>query len=70
MPSKGSGTEYTSVEEVEAEMRSLVGRSADLKEEINAIRDKRRAINEELKPLRDQRRKLVLAMAQPEDSDD
>lgn len=65
MPGKKS--EFTTVEEVEAEMRSLVGRSADLKEEINAIRDKRRAINEELKPLRDQRREMVLAQAEVSD---
>ena len=67
---KSSGTEFTTVEEVEAEMRSLVGRSADLKEEINELRDKRRAINEELKPLRERRRELVLAQAQPEESSD
>lgn len=69
MPRKDAEVEYSSVEEVEAEIRSLVGRSADLKEDIEEIREQRRAINEELKPLRDARRRLVLAQAQ-EASDD
>lgn len=66
-----AGPEYSSVEEVEAEMRSLVGRSADLKADIEEIRQKRREVNEQLKPLRDERRRLVLLQASaPEEASD
>ena len=69
MPRKDVEVEYSSVEEVEAEIRSLVGRSADLKEEIEVLREQRREVNKELAPLRAARRKLVLAQAE-ESSDD